>query len=190
MVQIAERAGVVPTTLYNLFQTKEAIFRQVFDRDLEMFQRKVEQAPAKDALDRIFVAIEIAAAIYEKDPQFYRAMSHAPRARIERLSVGITKPRIAFYQAQVAAAIAAGRLRPDTDARLLGITLCELMAGVFFEWAVEAITPQRLEAEASFGFAMLLRGFVAPEAASQLNVRFEASRRILLTTERRADVAA
>ena len=34
MAQIAERAEVSPATLYNLFQTKGAIFRQVFDVDL------------------------------------------------------------------------------------------------------------------------------------------------------------
>jgi hypothetical protein len=41
----------------------------------------------------------------------------------ERLSSATSEPRTAFWQAQVAAAVADGRLQPDTDADLLGVTL-------------------------------------------------------------------
>ncbi len=52
MLQVAERAGVSPATVYNLFETKAAILQQVFDRDLSEYERLVELAPARDALDR------------------------------------------------------------------------------------------------------------------------------------------
>src|SRR5690348_10668700 len=77
MTQIAERARVSPATLYNLFQTKAAIFRQVFDLDLQAFQQQLARVPARDAIENIFAAIELAVTLYRRDPEFYRAMARA-----------------------------------------------------------------------------------------------------------------
>jgi AcrR family transcriptional regulator len=171
MTQIAERAGVSPATLYNLFQTKSAIFRHVFDLDLEAFQRLLMEAPARDALERIFVAIELAASVYLRDPTFYRAMARAGGNDAERLSSAIREPRIAFWRAQVAAAIAEGRLRPDTDADLLGVTLSQLMRGVSLEWAAHVISAERLAKEAAYGFALAVLAYATDQTAPSLKAR-------------------
>lgn len=184
MVQIAQRAELAPATLYNLFQTKGAIFRQLFDLDLAAYQRMVEEAPTNDALDRIFVAIDVAASLYERDPLFYRAMAHLGGEGAKQLSAAISRPRTAFYQAQVAAAVAEGRLRADTDADLLGGTLSQLMGGIFLEWAAGIISPRRLAAEASYGFATVLRAFATPETATSLTARFNALQDGLATNGR------
>jgi AcrR family transcriptional regulator len=171
MVQIAERAEVVPATLYNLFSTKGAILRHVFDRDLDDYRRLVAEAPARDALDRIFVGVELAAALYRRDPAFYRALARGGGQKVEDLGPAISEPRIAFLQGQVADALAEGLLSPETDAQVLGVTLSQMMRGVFLEWAVGAITPGRLAKEACYGFALALLPHATAATAPQLAER-------------------
>lgn len=171
MVQIAERAEVSPGTLYNLFQTKNAIFRQVFDLDLREYERLLSQAPARDPLDRMFVAIELAASLYRADPDFYRTMARANGDGPDGLGSAIAEPRTAFWQTQVAEAVLQGRLRPDTNADVLGVALTQLMRGVFLEWAGRVISADRLAKEVAFGFAMALLAYATEEEAPSLRRR-------------------
>lgn len=170
MVQIAERAGVSPATLYNLFETKAAIFRQVFDLDLAEYQRKVALAPARDALERMFAAIDLAAGFYRRDPEFYRAMARGGREGRE-LGAAISEPRIAFWQAQVADAVAQGLLRPDTDPVVLGVSLTHVFRGAFMEWAEGVISAERLAQEVAYGFALALFASAAGATAPALQAR-------------------
>jgi AcrR family transcriptional regulator len=169
MLQIAERAGVSPATVYNLFQTKAAVFQQVFDRDLSEYERLVEAAPAGDALDRIFKAIDIAATLYRQDPGFYRAMAQVRRGSAPYPAIG--EPRIGFWRRMVAAARAQGRLGPEADAHILGVTLTQILRGAFSEWAGGVISAERLAAEASYGFALALRAYAAGDVAADLTKR-------------------
>ncbi len=171
MVQIAERAAVSPGTLYNLFQTKGAIFRQVFDLDLREYERLLSSAPAQDSLDRMFVAIELAASLYRDDPDFYRAMAHVGDDDTDGLGSAIAEPRTAFWQAQVAGAVLSGSLRPDADPNVLGVALTQLMRGVFLEWAGRVISADRLAKETAFGFAMVLLAYAADDEAPSLRQR-------------------
>jgi AcrR family transcriptional regulator len=179
MLQIAERAEVSPATLYNLFQTKGAIFQQVFDRDLEEFLNRLAEAPAVDALDRIFAAVELAASLYAHDPAFYRAMSTADRQATEGAGVAIRGPRIVFWQVQVATAVAEGLLRPETDTNLLGVTLSQFLRGAFPDWAANLITAERMALETTYGIALALLAYATDETAPSLRARIEALQPIL-----------
>jgi AcrR family transcriptional regulator len=170
MVQIAERAEVSPATVYNLFQTKAAIFRQVFDLDLEDYQRRVADVPARDAIERIFAAIDLAASLYRRDPDFYRAMARGG-GEATRLSSAISEPRKAFWQAQVADAVEEGCLSQSTSPDLLGATLTQFMRGVFLDWAGHVISTERLAKETAYGFAMMLRAHATEEVAVALAAR-------------------
>ncbi len=123
MLQIAERADVSPATVYNLFLSKAAVFQHVFDRDLSEYERLVEAAPARDALDRIFKAIDVAATLYRQDPGFYRAMAQVqlqPGARI-RPSASLRIDSHAGWRGRSAGG---GRYRPgNRRARPGGVTL-------------------------------------------------------------------
>jgi AcrR family transcriptional regulator len=177
MLQVAERAGVSPATVYNLFETKAAILQQVFDRDLSEYERMVELAPARDALDRIFTAIDIAAALYREDPGFYRAMAQGGR-RDDNLRPAISEPRIGFWCRMVAAARAERRLVAATDERLVGVILSQIMRGVSSEWAAGAISAGRLAEEIRYGFALVLLAYAVGDAAAGLTKRlrrFEAA---------------
>ncbi len=172
MVAIADRAEVSPATLYNLFQTKVAIYREVYDLDLEDYDRRVAAAPAADTLDRIFAAIGIAAGLYRAEPGFYRAMARAgmPGAALRS---AIDEPRLSWWQARVADAVADGGLRADTNARGLGVVLMQFMRGAFLDWALGSVTPERLEIEASYGFALILRTHVARTHEAALDRRID-----------------
>jgi AcrR family transcriptional regulator len=185
MLQIAERAEVSPATVYNLFQGKAAVLQQVFDRDLSEYERLVELAPARDALDRLFTAVEVAASLYRSDPGFYRAMAQGGRRGGDAPRPAIGEPRTGFWRRMVAAARAEGRLVPETDERLVGVTLSQVMRGVFSEWAAGVISADRLAQETGYGFALALLAYAAGDLAADLaerRRRFEA----VLTAQPRA----
>jgi AcrR family transcriptional regulator len=185
MLQIAERADVSPATVYNLFQTKAAIFQQVFDEDLTEYERLVEAAPARDALDRIFKAIDVAAKLYRQDPGFYRAMARVHRGRAPHPVIG--EPRIGFWRGMAAAARAEGRIGPETDTGVLGVTLTQILRGGFSEWAGGVISAERLATEASYGFALALLAYAAGDAAADLTKRLRRHEAALARRSRNGD---
>ena len=189
MTAIAAEAGVSPATLYNLFETKAAIFREVFDQDLETFVRQLAASPAASALDRLFTAVELAGQLYAADPIFYRAMAlHGGRSG--SLRPAIREPRMAFWRAQVAAAIADGGLGDDSDPALIGTTLAHLFAGVVQDWAADAIDAPRLVLEASYGFALILTPSASAAGRRALAERLAALRTALAERPRTARSAA
>lgn len=167
VAQIAEKAKVSPATVYNLFGTKSAILQQVFDRDLRDYERLVERARARDALDRIFKAVAIAASVYGADPDFYRAMAHGGR-RGDNLYSSVSELRIGFWQRAVARARTDGQLRADANDALLGVALSQIMRGAFYEWAAESISAERLAQEVAYGFVLALINHATEHAAAAL----------------------
>jgi AcrR family transcriptional regulator len=185
MTQIAERAGVAPATLYNLFQTKSAIYGQVFDLDLEAFQQRLAEVASRDSLERIFAALDLAASLYQRDPDFYRAMARGGGDDVRQLGSAISAPREAFWQALVAEAMGDGGLRPDANSELLGTMLSQLMGGIFLHWVVGNISAERLAKEAAYGFAMGLLAYAADAAAPALTARLKALQSELATSGRK-----
>lgn len=170
MTAIAARAEVSPATLYNLFRSRSAILAAVFDADLAQFEHELAVRPAESGVERIFAAVELAAALYARDPDFYRAMPLSAHHG-GGLRPAIREPRIAFWQTQAAAARADGGLRAESDSALVGMMLAHLLAGVFQDWAAGAISARRLELEAAYGFALLLLPVANPDLAPALERR-------------------
>ena len=172
MTMVADRAGVSPATVYNLFQTKAAVLQQVFERDLAAFEKRVAKCRAENSLDRIFVAIEIAASLYRADPGFYRAMMYGGR-RGDALYSAVSEPRIGFWQKMVARAATEGFVRKDTDAKVVGVTLSQVARGALCEWAAESIDSQRLDEETQYGFALVLVCHATPKGSALLQTRIQ-----------------
>ncbi|MBU6371551.1 MAG: TetR/AcrR family transcriptional regulator [Alphaproteobacteria bacterium] len=185
MVEIAERADVSPATLYNLFKTKDAILREVYDEDLAAYQRDVEAAPAANALDRIFVAMDLAAALYQREPVFYRNMARAGSPTLE-MRAAIDEPRAAYWQSRVAAAVAEKRLRATADPEQLGAALAHLFRGAYLDWTAHVITALRMAAEQRYGAALMLLAFAAPAERAGLEARIDAAMKELRAAPRRA----
>ena len=164
---VAARAGVSLSTIYNLFGSKDAVLAQVFDEDLERFEALVAAAHSADALERIFDALDIAADLYQADPGFYRAtMLRRPGGG--ELQTALRAPRIRFWRERVAAAVAEGWLRRETDPVVLSALLIQITGGVLGDWIGGDISVEQLRREIKLGFAVALAAFATPLAASRL----------------------
>jgi AcrR family transcriptional regulator len=175
---IAERAGVVPATVYNLFGSKAAVLMKVYERDLLAFEQLVSKIRTGDALDRIFDAAAVAAARYRADPRFYRATlavrdpgaDSAPITSAYRL-------RKAFWHQLVQGAVDQGLLGAQTDAERLSLVLIQIEAGALSHWVSQMITVEEFERETAYGFAAALSSFAAPDARRRLLQRLKALER-------------
>ena len=172
MTQIAERAGVAPATLYNLFKTKRLIFQRVFDRDLEDFENRIANLKSDNGVERIFAAIEMASSLYNREPDFYRALARGGSLQVT-VATSPAEPRKIFWQNMVADSVADGGLVHQTNARVLGTTLAQLMRGVFLDWVNRTITAEQLNYEASFGFALILLTHASDRSKPRLKERVE-----------------
>jgi TetR/AcrR family transcriptional regulator, cholesterol catabolism regulator len=172
---IAARAGVSVSTVYNLFESKEAVLSSVFDLDLAQFEQRVAAARSEDALARIFDSIDIAADLYRADPGFYRAiMWRLPGgAGDPALSVALRAPRNRFWRGMVETAVEEGHLRPGTDPSVLAALLIQIFGGVLSNWISNEITTDQLQAQARFGFAVALSAFASPSVAQRLHAQID-----------------
>ena len=170
MKAVAARAGVSLSTVYNLFDSKQEVLARVFDQDLAHFESLVAAAPARDVLDRIFDALDIAADLYEADPAFYRAILwRRPSGGGElRLEATLREPRVAFWRTMVAAAVREGWLRRGVDPAVVGALMIQISGGVLGDWIAGDITIGTLRRELKLGFAAALHPFATRAAAPRL----------------------
>ena len=170
---IARRADVSLTTLYNLLGSKDAVLIAVYDDDLARFEALVRARPSRDALARIFDAIEVAITLYAADPDFYRAILWR-RAPGDQLDPAVRRPRGAFWEALVRRAQAEGALRGDADVAALGRMLVYLYGGALGDWVAAEIPLEALARDLKYGFATALRSAATPPAAAELTARLAA----------------
>jgi AcrR family transcriptional regulator len=170
MRTVAARAGVSLSTVYNLFESKQAVLARVFDQDLARFEALVQTAPAADVLARIFEALDIAADLYEADPAFYRAtMWRRPAGGGElRLEATLRQPRIRFWRTMVAAAVDEGSLKRGLDPAVAAALLIQISGGVLADWIAGDIAIPTLRREMKLGFAAALLPFASRAAAPRL----------------------
>ena len=180
MTLIAKRAGVSPATPYNLFGTKTGILAAVFDQDLRSFESSIANLRSIDALDRLFKAIGIAAALYKSDPDFYRATMFLNDTRgNQAIYLSLYTPRIGFVQRMVQDLIAERFILPETDSAVFAVMLSQLANGVLFDWYMKRISPDRLKDETEFGFAVALNAVATKRAKRSLELRIRRLARAL-----------
>lgn len=171
MNQIADRAGVSPKTLYNLFESRAAIFKQVFDNDLSSFRALIEKQTKESGLERVFAAILKASHLYRQDPNFYRAMARINDSTNDGMRSAITLPRHSFWSAQFEAAAEQGQLLPGADVTLLSASVSNLITGTFLDWAAGRISSRQFARTGTFGVASLLLPHASRSAADMVKAR-------------------
>ncbi len=173
MKMVAARAEVAVSTLYKLFDSKQAILSTVFDQDLERFKDRVTAVAAGDAIERIFDTVDFATEIYRADPKLQRALLWRPpfQEADAGLDAALREPRIRFWRGLVRAAIDEGQLKPSTDANALATLLIHVFSGAIEDWMANAISLDQLRAETQFGFAVALSMFASSSAAPRLRER-------------------
>jgi AcrR family transcriptional regulator len=170
MRMVAERADVAVSTVYNLFESKQAILSAMFDMDLERFKQDMLAGAPDDALERIFHTVSFATELYRADPRLQRALLSRPPGsdRDTGLDAAYREPRIRFWRDLVYDAIRAGQLKPMPDPRVLAILLVHIFSGAIDDWIANAISVDRLREETHFGFAVVLSSFAIPPHGAAL----------------------
>lgn len=177
MKMVAARAGVAVSTLYKLFDSKQAILSMVFDQDLERFKDRLTQVASTDAIERIMDAIDLATEVYRADPRLHRALLWRPPGPEGEADAGLDAalrgPRIQFWRGLVHAAIDGGQLKPSTDAGALATLLIHIFSGAIEDWMANAISLDQLRAETQYGFAVVLSVFASSAIANSLRERMK-----------------
>lgn len=191
MTLIAGRAGVSPSTPYNLFGTKADILASVFDQDLRSFESSIANLRSTNALDRVFKAIGIAASLYKSDPDFYRAtMFLTDTRRNQAIHLSLYTPRMDFIQRMVEDLIAEEFIVLGVDSAVFAVSLAQLANGVLFDWYMNRISPDRLRDETEFGFAVALRAVATPRARKSLEQRIKELGQILKAPRKSSGASA
>ena len=181
MKMVAARADVAVSTLYKLFDSKQAILSTAFEQDLEQFKDRLTQVACVDAIERMMDTVDFATEIYRADPKLQRALLWRPPGQEvdAGLDAALREPRIQFWRSLVRAAIDEGQLRPSTDASALATLLIHTFSGAIEDWMANAISLDQLRAETQFGFAVALSVFASCSMAPSLRERVKTLQRSL-----------
>jgi AcrR family transcriptional regulator len=171
---IAERADVSAATIYNLFGAKGAVLEKVYARDFAAFVEKVAAAGPMSALDAVFESIRIAADLYRSDPAFYRGMSIRDLRAEPELVISVQGPRLAFWQALLARAVAERDLAADTRIDLVSMAMMQLGGGAFGAWVADLVGVEEMARQTCYGLARLLLGVARPAGRAKLQARIDA----------------
>lgn len=172
---IAAHAGVSLSTLYNLFGSKDAVLEAVYADDLAAYEALVQARASRDALERLFDAVEVAAQLYGAEPEFYRATMWR-RSPGEPLDAAMRQPRNQFWEDLVRAVQTEGLLRGDADIATLTRVLVYLFSGALGDWVAGDLPLERFARDVAFGFAAALLPFAAPAATTRLEERLNQTR--------------
>ena len=168
--QIAARAGVSLSTVYNLFGSKDAVLIAIYDEDLARFQAIVAALPSDDALARLFDTIDAAVTLYAQDPAFYRAIM-VRRPPGEPLEAALRHPRARFWESLVRRVIDEGHFDADADAPVVSTLLIYLFSGALMDWVAGDISLSRFRAEVTLGFSAVLSPFATDAARARLHAQ-------------------
>lgn len=167
---IAAHAGVSLSTVYNLFGSKDAVFEAVYADDLAAYEQLVRERASRDALERLFDAVDVAMDLYGQDPDFYRAAMWR-RPPSEPLDAAVRKPRDRFWANLIHAVRAEGFLNPSTDVEALARVLVYQFGGALGDWVAGALPLDRFARDMTFGFAATLLPFATSKARGRLQDR-------------------
>jgi AcrR family transcriptional regulator len=173
MKRVAERAEVSLSTVYNLFDSKEAMLALVFNGVFDEYRRVVIVRGSDDPLQMFFDAVDIAAEFYISDVPFYKSLVWMVGLN-SSLKLEIRQPRHQFYCDLVEDAIGRGLLKPTADARIIGMTIVPLYSFAYQMWAAEAISIDEFCIRAKFGMLVVLKAFIVPEALARVDAHIHA----------------
>jgi AcrR family transcriptional regulator len=159
MRRLAAKAKVSPTTPYNLFGSKEAVLRAVFDADFVNFDRYFMAKASTDPLTRLFDLVDFSFDAFSERPVFYKALFrtlHGARESEVRSSEWL---RSAFIESMVAEAVESGRIDAAHD-RLIAATWARMVRSAILEWVAGEIKLKDARRETGLSIALFLEASV------------------------------
>jgi AcrR family transcriptional regulator len=161
MRRLAVQAGVSPTTPYNLFGSKEAIIRAVFDEDFMInLKSAARREPGESPFARLFTIIDISFEAFRRRPVFYKALFRTLLGARESEVRSSEWLRASVINALVAEAIEDGYLAPDFG-ELVAVTVARIFRAAVLEWVTGELTVTKARREVGLGVALFLASSVA-----------------------------
>jgi AcrR family transcriptional regulator len=155
--QIAEQAQVSPATVYNLIGPRPKLLVALVDRIVDTIRETLATRARNAPLDPIATAqavVDLSVAAFVADSHVYRQVFAAfdlREARTRDPFAAATLPRDAVRAAQ-----AAGILRDDIDATVLGRQILLSYSGALFAWTLDTLSDQGFLAAARLGLMVAL----------------------------------
>jgi AcrR family transcriptional regulator len=168
--EIARRAGVSPTTIFNLCGNKAGVLQWVFRRDFDDFEALVAAAPSADSLGRLFDAIVITEQLFSADPGFYKAtLAFTSEAATGSVFADMKDPRLAYWKALLRQIEVDGFIQCGDHFSAISNLAVQIIAGSTLDWVFGTISAPQWRRETSLGFAITL----SPFATARSRERFE-----------------
>jgi len=159
MRALARKAEVSLATPYNLFGSKGAVLHELRLSVLEKLQREMDQLRSSDPLEDLLRIAELGARTYASDPRFYRILMGALMASNIGIHDGdLAGGAVTLWQRPVEAAISAGLLRADADARFVARDLVISFLGGLDLWVREVLDGEGLRSQILYAFTLTLLG--------------------------------
>ncbi|HTO32287.1 MAG TPA: TetR/AcrR family transcriptional regulator [Pararhizobium sp.] len=169
MRSLSVASNVSAATLYNLFGSKNEIVLQLFNNNLADFAKLIEEAEPRDALDRFFVSIHVACALYGREERFFRTSFGLLFANDpENLHSGFLEPRVIFFRRLARQAVREGWLDETIDINMLAVTSIHIFSHAIIDWIRNDIDLAGLERQLNFSFALVLGGAATDKARARV----------------------
>jgi AcrR family transcriptional regulator len=170
MLVLAERAGLSPTTPYNLFGTKAAILYALLDRSADnAFADASAKSRGSDPYRRVLRASDALAGVLRSDPDFFKPLYAYLIGVVDTVYRPAFMARARVYWEDALAGVASGRrLPPGTQAPQLAQQLAIHALGGLEMWIQQELDDQQLVAQMRLGTCLLLLGIAPPEARTML----------------------
>jgi AcrR family transcriptional regulator len=169
MRALATKAEVSLATPYNLFGSKGAMLHELRLSVLEKLQHEMDQLRSSDPLDDLLHIAELGAGTYASDPRFYRILMGALMASNIGIHDGdLAGGSVTLWQRPVEAAIRAGLLRADADARFVARDLVISFLGVLDLWVRGVLEGDGLRSQVLYAFTLTLLGLATEKSRPKL----------------------
>lgn len=181
MRQLAARAQVSLRTPYELFGSKNGVIRAILKSDQAVFRQRARKLDSADWLDNILDRVNLGVVFYADSQPFYRALFRATQGYSGGEETEPARENLRGFRILARRAQAAGLIRPDVDAEILGETLTDLFAANFRTWASSTFDIHLVDLKIGYGFAMVLASAAPEPYASRMGERALAYQRAIQT---------
>jgi AcrR family transcriptional regulator len=169
MFALAQRAGVSPATPYNLFGSKQAILKAVYEEDLRDFHARYDRVASSDPLHRIFDLVDLSIRHWQSAPDFYKALlTVLTRSTGMDGCDGAWSPSRSYARQLVTNLAAAGGIVEGAPIEAISSALIRILKSVGQEWVDGSLSLDQTGNELGLGFGIVLTGFVTPSMAPKL----------------------
>lgn len=169
MVALARQAGVSAATPYNLLGSKSEVLRRVIADEFERFSSRLALLPPLPPFAHLLRAVDLIAAHYLAEPDFYRGLYSAVLDASEGdLRTMMMAEGQALWRAMIEAAADEGAIELLIEAPALTGLLLRTLGGAVGAWLAEGWSEERFAAEMTCASRLLLLGLARGEAAARL----------------------